>query len=1192
MANAFIRIDLPDRSPDFQRMALEPGVPLLDRGQTTARLLRVWLGRFVGEPEWIDNQTVQFYLIDDQGRRITPRDLRLVSSEDLKGPLRGELQSLKQKLAQAQPRGRTEQAVFKILGDRLAALEQLPEHAFSDGVLFQYRDSSGARKLVWCWGYQRSESKIVQPVICVKPDCARVYLLRNPGEPKCSKCQTPMPVYRFPWRRVGLIAACLLLIAAAGGWRYWSTLPRSTISGQIVWSGFNVPVAGAEVRVEGVDAVARSDQDGRFRLDHLPAGTLLLVATADGFRKLSTSQHVGHAQEMTVPIEMVGDGVLQGRVIDAISRQPLPKVTLQIVGTSETLTTDDKGEFHREGCRAGKSTLLVNARGYPTVEREVSTSAGDGASVDVEVTGKAILVGRVISAAQESPMADVTVRLEGCGQTTRTDAEGWYVFRNAPAGQQEIVVACDGYATERAEKELIEAQERQASFKLAGAAKVVGTVLRAADMSPMSGVEIKVVGTKFTTKTDDDGKFTLGGVTAGKATIDASLAGYASASFERVLSNTEETVLPITLRGDAAIVGEVIDESTKQPLADIHVRLVGLPYQTRTDAKGKYRLDAIPSLPARLDARAAGYIAKTVDVRPVTKEDTPVSLTLQGNSTLSGLITEKWSGKPLEKARLTLGKTGFELLTNEDGAFEIRGVRGGVSHEFQISADGLPLHTERFDARPGPAAQLKIVMSGVGKLSGQVVSVIDESPIAGAKVQLLGTSHEVTTDTQGQFQLDQLRMAPTSLEFSATGFHSRRVTEELTTDFKPVKVLLGGNASVVGEIVDGTTGQPIEGAEVRIAKTALKARTSKQGEFHLPGAFPGPAAVTVDATGYPAKSMELELIAERESSVEIKLTGTASLAGEVYDDLGKPLANATVQWEDSDYQITTGARGEFQLNKLRGGPAKLNFHANKFARKTVPVELKSGETKPLGRLTLSSNLSLSGQVVNAITGEPLPNAKLSIAGMGLKTVCDAQGGFKFDGLPAKMHNIKVEAPGFVAELDAVNPMDGDGTGVFALCPPPKEDEVFIVVAWRGGTSDLDAHLYRAEDPAVRVCADHPQADNLSMVKLSQAGRGPETLRIGLSKPGRYEMLVQVAPVASNVKGGDVSEMQKELSRSEAIVKVYRHGQSEPTIYRVGRNKKATVWWPFALELTGSNKIIDHVYKAEHYRNSLPAAIAK
>ena len=76
MSNAFVQIHLPDRSPDFQRNALEPGVPLLDRSQVAARLLRLWLGRFVADPEWVDAQTVQFHIKDDEGRRIIPTEAR------------------------------------------------------------------------------------------------------------------------------------------------------------------------------------------------------------------------------------------------------------------------------------------------------------------------------------------------------------------------------------------------------------------------------------------------------------------------------------------------------------------------------------------------------------------------------------------------------------------------------------------------------------------------------------------------------------------------------------------------------------------------------------------------------------------------------------------------------------------------------------------------------------------------------------------------------------------------------------------------------------------------------------------------------------------------------------------------------------------------------------------------------------
>ena len=1192
MVTAFVRIDLPDRSPDFQRLALEPGVPLLDRGHTTARLLRVWLGRFVGEPDWVDSQTLQFFLNDEQGRRVTATDLRLATSRDLAGSLRGEFQALREKLAQIQPRGRTEQTVVNMLRERLATLEKLPEHAFSDGALFRYRDAQRKWRLVWCWGFQRSESKIVRPALCVKPDCRRVYLVRNTGEPKCPKCQTPMPVFRFPWKKVGLAVACLLLISAAAGWRVWSTLPRSSIDGQIVWNGFNVPIAGAEVRIESLNISTRSDEHGRFRLDRLPAGTLEVSVTAEGFPTLKTTQDLAQSQQITVPLELVGEGVLSGRVVDSVSHQPLPNVKLQITGTSETMITDDTGRFRREGCRRGPMTLQVTAHGYPPVDREVSLADTGDVSLDLEVTGDAILVGRVISASQELPLADVIVRLEASGQTVKTDAEGWYAFRSAPNGTQEIVVERDGFATERVDKELASAQERQASFKLSGAAKVLGNVLRAADMSPMSGVDVKVAGTKFATKTDDDGRFELKGVTAGKATIEVSKTGFAAASFERELSNTEETVLPVKLRGDATIVGLVTDEVTKQPLAEIDVRLVGLPYQTRTNAEGKYQLDGVPSLPARIDARTAGYIAKTTDVRPAAKEETPVPLTIIGNATLSGLITERWSDAPVAKAKVTLGKTGFELTTSDEGTFEIKGVRGGVKHEIQIEADGLQPQVESIDVKPGPTTPRKIVMTGAAKQAGRIVSAIDESPLAGAKIQLVGTSHQVTADGKGEFVLDKIRSGRIAFDVSATGFQTRRITEEVTAESKPISILLGGNASVAGEVLDGVTGLPVADAEVSIAKTVLKAKTDKQGAFQLEGAFPGAVKLTAQADGYPAASEQVELVAEREASADFKLIGTASVTGEVFDDLGKPVESAIVQWEDSEHKSATGSRGEFQLPKLRGGSVRLNISAPKFVRKSVSVELKSGESKPLGRLMLLSSLTLRGEVVNAVTGDRLPNAKLSIASLEMTTVSDAQGEFKFEGLPAKSHGLKIEAPGYVTEVGSVNPAGTDESELISLCPVPKPDEILIVLTWRGGVPDLDAHLYRmGSTGSAHVFAGQPQADNLSSLRTNQNGRGPETLRIHPLKPGRYELVVQVVPHGSAAPSDDTTEALKQLSRSEAVVKVYRHGQPEPATYRVGRNKQATVWWPLALEVASPDKIVDHVYKAEHYRSSLPEILS-
>lgn len=1185
MLSAFVRIDLPDRSPDFQRVALEPGVPLLDRGQTNARLLRVWLGRFIAEPEWVDSQTLQFYLNDDQGRRIIANEVRLARAEDLDGKLKHEMQALRGKLNDIQPRGRTEQAVVNLLRERFEKLQK----SSSDGAFFCFRDDQRKWRLVWCWGYQRSDSKFAQPFLCLKPGCNRLYLFRGQEDPKCTKCGTPLPKFRFPWKRVGMAAVVLLVVAALGGWQYWNTLPRSSIDGHVVWRGFNIPVANARIRIESMNVETSTDEQGRFHLERLPARSIDVTITADGFPVHTVKQVLEQSKQTTMPVELTAVGILVGRVIDADSRQPLPGVTLKMDGTQETIQTDDNGLFRYEACRLGPTKIEIAAKGYPTVTRDaVVTDSADTDAVH-EISGDAVLVGRVVSADQEQPLRDISVRLDESGQTAKTDADGWYAFQRAPHGPQEIVVEQEGFATERIEKELVAGQERQASFKLAGAAKVSGRVMRAIDMSPMKRVDVKVAGTRLGSRTDDDGHFRLLGIVAGKTTIEVAAPGFKKEILAKVLSNSEETILEFHLEGDAALTGLVTDEVTKQPVSNVEVRLEGTPFQAKSDAEGRYRLDAVPSLSAKLNVQSAGYHAKAIEIRPAAREVTSVPVALTGNAALSGTVTERWSEAPV-KSTITIAGTKLSLSTDNEGTFEIKGLRSGVKHELRIDAEGLVSHVEEVVLKQGSTVPIKVILSGVARQMGRVVSVIDEAPIAGASIALADTKHQVKANSKGEFVLDQLRTGRTVIDVSADGFEKQRLVQEASVESKPMLILLGGSASVTGEIMDAATGLPIADVEIQIADTALKSRTTKQGTYELKGAFAGPVKLTASADGYPSRSESVELVAEKESKVDLTLTGTAAVSGEVYDDLDKPVQSAVVALEDTGHQVKTGSSGEFQLTQLRAGTARFSVKAPMFARKSASAELKSGEVKSLGRLKLVSSLALRGEVTNSLTAAPVANAKVTIASLQMTTSTDSEGRFQFDGLPAKLHNVNIEATDYVAEVFAVNPVIEEQKEQFYLCPIPQPNEVLIVLNWRGNERGLNAHFYREANSKAEahVYSGQPQADNLSLATTGQNVQRPQTVRIHPLQPGRYEMVVAVAPDegASN----DPTQSLKYLSLSEATVKVYRNGQSVPAVYRVGRNKNATVWQPFGLEILPSGKIVDHVYKAEHYKTTLPSEI--
>ena len=108
-----VRIDLDERSRDFQRVALQPGFPLLDRFSANSHIVRQWLGRFAADAVW-DNTTVRFLLREDQDA-ASPRDLKAASLADLRGVLSEEVQTLQTQLKQAAARTANERALLGVL---------------------------------------------------------------------------------------------------------------------------------------------------------------------------------------------------------------------------------------------------------------------------------------------------------------------------------------------------------------------------------------------------------------------------------------------------------------------------------------------------------------------------------------------------------------------------------------------------------------------------------------------------------------------------------------------------------------------------------------------------------------------------------------------------------------------------------------------------------------------------------------------------------------------------------------------------------------------------------------------------------------------------------------------------------------------------------------------------------------------
>ena len=226
----------------------------------------------------------------------------------------------------------------------------------------------------------------------------------------------PLPVFTQPGR-----PAQLRVMVTA----------RVRLHGRVVMSG--TPVAGARIRF--VDAQLRRSnlvESGPASFSQ-PDGTFTLDATRGRFDVLADPYAVESPSELVVErdtapvIEVRRLASVRGRV----TRNGVPVANAEIhcmrLPPSTITKTDSNGEFAFEGLPAGDNRLWAqsfSAKAYGF--RDFTVADGEEAHVDLELTGGARVLGRVIDQANQ-PVPSVFVRLVapiGDEGWAMTDAHG------------------------------------------------------------------------------------------------------------------------------------------------------------------------------------------------------------------------------------------------------------------------------------------------------------------------------------------------------------------------------------------------------------------------------------------------------------------------------------------------------------------------------------------------------------------------------------------------------------------------------------------------------------------------------------------------------------------------------------------------------------------------------------------------
>jgi protocatechuate 3,4-dioxygenase beta subunit len=613
------------------------------------------------------------------------------------------------------------------------------------------------------------------------------------------------------------------------------------------------PAPGAEVRAKGVDGteqVTKADAEGRFAFERMKPIGYVLTATWKGRHAVKeTTLDIPGATSSEVVLRLGSARHVEGTVRDdAGSPVAGARVTLRAPGNHQRALTDAQGQYRLEMVEVGTYSFEVDAPRYRDIReerRELTLGAGP---VDftleraVSISGKIVdEQGRPVEGARFTLTQSTEDSAHGAEDDIRTDEDGQFVLDVARAGSWKVAIQHGQFFPQELS---IQAPAEDVRWVLRKGGVVEGSVTDEKGV-PLEGARVSLWKSgdswrfQHAVQTDDQGRFSLGGLRAGSYGIEAALSGdgvdrLASRTLE--LRDSERVEVPLRFEPGWGFSGLVVDEAG-QPLSDVSVSLEANTENPPPWSRGKRRrYDPNNQLRTAGDGRFA--------------------------------FRHLWAGMYTVKA----SKWGY--------TFDPSKAVGGERVE------------EKLQVRPG-MGEVRLVLKTLARITGRVIGP------DGAPIQRFEVDERFVDDESGAFAYPVVKSERKTLLFKAPGMVQVERTVEVRAgvDLDLGEVRMERGRRVTGRVVDAETGAPIASARVELedlpqdtqeagARSHARERTQDNGVFEFDHIESRPLALTVTRSGYITRTLTL---GSGEESVTVRLDAGATVEISIRDLEGRPL---------------------------------------------------------------------------------------------------------------------------------------------------------------------------------------------------------------------------------------------------------------------------------------------------------------
>ncbi len=379
--------------------------------------------------------------------------------------------------------------------------------------------------------------------------------------------------------------------------------------------------------------------------------------------------------------------------------------------------------------------------------------------------------------------------------------------------------------------------------------------------------------------------------------------------------------------------------------------------------------------------------------------------------------------------------------TAVDGRFELLGAPGEVPLRIAIDDPASAPVVFTIQLNP-PDGQERMDLGDIQlpEAAPFVVRLVDSkgTPLGGGQVRLnlQGTissgsvtsfdlpAQESQEQEVGEYVFDRAPRGHVEVEAEVHGYAIK--SEEVDLPRNEPLLLRLNLGFRIGGTVRGVDGTPIQGAAVEIRGSndlPFETRTGASGQFLLDTLSSRlEYSVSASAEGYATTTRE-DVMAGNED-LDLRLFREATVSGQVLSAADKsPIkgANVTLNSDGDHLRTESDPAGRFEFGKLPPGSYRIYASHDDLSPTVLEsVELEEGEKVQDLIVALETGFSMTGRVVEKVTGKPIAgasvSARLAIGEQSplhrdVKTRPDGE--FVVPGLPRGELTLLVQANGFV-----------------------------------------------------------------------------------------------------------------------------------------------------------------------------------